>query len=320
VLNSKAEVITKNGREAVMRDVEGKNFPWAPRPFKDILGSKFLSKSANAKDISEMSADVLKGKTIGLYFSAHWCGPCRQFTPDLIKTYNTLVTDKKPFEIIFVSGDRSEDDFKGYYSSMPWAAIPFQDESRRDDLNALFEVEGIPSLVIVDYDSGKTIRKEGRMAIAMDPQGKDFPWTPKPVNELNRATAASVNDTAALIAFLPSDATADDEKKVFGAMEPLAKEALAGDTPDDITFFLANKDPLVPRVKALFGTQKSAWLVGILDIPRGGVFINESISKTTEITDASIRAFYKAYKAGSLKAKPLSRGGDDDEEESEEGS
>jgi thiol-disulfide isomerase/thioredoxin len=48
-----------------------------------------------------------------IYFSAHWCGPCRRFTPNLIKTYNDLqkiphAADK--FEILFNSwdNDRSE--------------------------------------------------------------------------------------------------------------------------------------------------------------------------------------------------------------------
>jgi len=28
-------------------------------------------------------------------------------------------------EIVFVSSDRSESDWKGYFSEMPWLAIPF---------------------------------------------------------------------------------------------------------------------------------------------------------------------------------------------------
>ena len=33
----------------------------------------------------EVSIDELKGKYVGLYFSASWCGPCRTFTPKLKK-------------------------------------------------------------------------------------------------------------------------------------------------------------------------------------------------------------------------------------------
>ena len=32
-------------------------------------------------DGKEVSKDALAGKTVGIYFSAHWCPPCKQFTP-----------------------------------------------------------------------------------------------------------------------------------------------------------------------------------------------------------------------------------------------
>jgi len=63
---------------------------------------------------------------VGLYFSAHWCPPCRGFTPDLADFYNQTkqkVGDK--LEIVFISSDRTEGDWKGYFSEMPWLALPF---------------------------------------------------------------------------------------------------------------------------------------------------------------------------------------------------
>jgi len=62
----------------------------------------------------------------GLYFSAHWCPPCRGFTPELDKFYKQIkkkVGDM--FEIVFVSSDRSEEEWKNYFAEMPWLAIPF---------------------------------------------------------------------------------------------------------------------------------------------------------------------------------------------------
>ena len=46
-------------------------------------------------------------KLIALYFSANWCGGCRQFTPKLIEFYNRVKAARPEFEIILVSGDRS---------------------------------------------------------------------------------------------------------------------------------------------------------------------------------------------------------------------
>ena len=52
-------------------------------------------------------SDALAGKTaVGLYFSAHWCPPCRMYTPKLAEQYAKLVAAGKPFEIVFVSSDR----------------------------------------------------------------------------------------------------------------------------------------------------------------------------------------------------------------------
>jgi len=258
------------------------------------------------KKITEVSASTLKGKTVGIYFSAHWCPPCRIFTPELIKTYNTLLTSKKPFEIIYVSSDKGDKEFEEYYESMPWMSIPYSDEDRRTALNSRFGVEGIPTLAIVDYDSGLTITKDGREAVSSDPTGQEFPWTPKPVNELSRMNAGGLNDTAALIVFL-SDS--DEEKKVMGGLESLATEVLKA-SPDDLLFFIAKKDPVVPRVKALLGSKGANAFVAILDIPKSAVFFPDNISKVTEFSDETIRAFYKKYKDGTLKGTPLSK--DDD--------
>ena len=51
--------------------------------FVDLLGSKLVSSTG---DVS--TSDALSGKkAVALYFSAHWCPPCRQFTPMLKDFY-----------------------------------------------------------------------------------------------------------------------------------------------------------------------------------------------------------------------------------------
>ncbi|KAG5522182.1 hypothetical protein RHGRI_034385 [Rhododendron griersonianum] len=107
----------------------------------------------------QVKVDNLKGKKVGLYFSASWCGPCQQFTPNLVEVYNEL-SPKGDFEIVFVSGDRADEAFKGYFSKMPWLAIPFSDSNTRDRLDELFKVMGIPYLVILD-ENGKVMTEDG---------------------------------------------------------------------------------------------------------------------------------------------------------------
>ena len=65
------------------------------------------------------------GKTVGIYYSAHWCPPCRSFTPQLVSFYKNY-SKSKNFEIIFVSADRTEKSFKDYFSTMPWLALDYK--------------------------------------------------------------------------------------------------------------------------------------------------------------------------------------------------
>ena len=67
---------------------------------------------------------------VGLYFSAHWCPPCRQFTPVLADFHKELQEEDAEFEIVFVSFDRTEGDLKKYIAEAhgDWYNVPFGDE------------------------------------------------------------------------------------------------------------------------------------------------------------------------------------------------
>jgi len=96
-------------------------------------------------------------KLIGLYFSAHWCGPCRKFTPDLVAYYNRVIPEHPEFEIIFVSSDKSASEMETYMreTSMPWPAIDFQKIPGKSEI-VKYAGRGIPCLVLIDA-SGKVI-------------------------------------------------------------------------------------------------------------------------------------------------------------------
>ncbi|KAH7858716.1 hypothetical protein Vadar_027099 [Vaccinium darrowii] len=129
----------------------------------------------------QVKFDNLNGKKVGLYFSASWCGPCQQFTPNLVKVYNELFP-KGDFEIVFVSADEDDEAFKGYFSKMPWLAIPFSDSNTRDHLDESFKVMGIPYLVILDED-GKVMTEDGVEFIRE--YGVDaYPFTQERIKEI----------------------------------------------------------------------------------------------------------------------------------------
>eukprot|EP00253_Pinus_taeda_P015647 PITA_15647 len=118
----------------------------------------------------------LVGKTVALYFSAHWCHPCRGFTPKLVKVYNELKERGEAFEIVFISDDMNEEDFEEYYGSMPWLALPFGDE-RKDHINDIFNVSGIPALIVF-HPHGKTVTNTRDTVRAIYSVGaKAYPFT-----------------------------------------------------------------------------------------------------------------------------------------------
>ncbi|CEM25082.1 unnamed protein product [Vitrella brassicaformis CCMP3155] len=144
-------------------------------PSAEALESIFGSSVINAAGEEIPVEELAKCDAIGVYFSAHWCPPCRGFTPMLIGTYKKLKDSDKRFEVIFVSLDRSEADFKTYFAGMPWTSVRFMDSARRDQLNNRFTPSGIPALYIVDNE-GVMLQENGRQAVVADPEGKNFPW------------------------------------------------------------------------------------------------------------------------------------------------
>ena len=113
-----------------------------------------LLQNPGAKPIT--LADALGGKEfVLLYASAHWCPPCRQYSPMLANWYRSLGTNKS-VEVVFLSCDHDEDGFQSYYRDMPWLAVPFDDEAR-EQLLAHIRVQGIPRLVVLDGKTGRII-------------------------------------------------------------------------------------------------------------------------------------------------------------------
>ena len=78
--------------------------------------------NVTTKDGSKSTTDALKDKKrVGIYFSAHWCPPCRRFTPMLVQFYEDAKgKDPNGIEIIFVSADSDQGSYDNYYKEMPW--------------------------------------------------------------------------------------------------------------------------------------------------------------------------------------------------------
>lgn len=123
--------------------------------YYDIIGNKLIDNNNQTYDLKETTTN----KYFALYFSAKWCGPCRNFTPKLIDFYNK----SENFEVIFVSLDKNENEFSEYFSKMPWKSLPF-DNQQSEELSEFFSVQGIPTLILVDHE-GNVLTRQGKEMI-----------------------------------------------------------------------------------------------------------------------------------------------------------
>jgi nucleoredoxin len=132
----------------------------ASQPSSDAITQMLkgnLVRCQNGLLTSYYDEELNRKKIYGLYFSAHWCAPCRKFTPQLVEYYNRIARDHPEFEVIFISADKSAEAMAGYMrdTGMPWAAI---DYAKLPGVSALtkYAGSGIPDLVIID-GAGKVL-------------------------------------------------------------------------------------------------------------------------------------------------------------------
>ena len=120
--------------------------------------------TASRKKVDTETA--LKGKTVAVYFSASWCGPCRGFTPQLVK-FHKKAAKKENLEVVFVSSDKTSKAMMDYMKKdkMPWLAIPFGDPAIMA-LKKKLRVNGIPNLAVFD-SKGKLISPNARWDIVI---------------------------------------------------------------------------------------------------------------------------------------------------------
>jgi len=292
VLDGSANTITVDGRSKVTSQPDG--FPWTPKAFKEILSGNVVDGQGK-----EVSIESLKSNTaLGIYFSAHWCPPCRGFTPSLVKTYNKIKADGKKFEIIFATSDNDEESFKAYFHEMPWLSLPYKD-SRIEELSDFFGVEGIPFFVVLDPVTGKVINKAGRSAVSADPEGSEFPWHPKALNSVE-AAADKLNEETCLI-YIDSNLGEDS----INALNHVATShwdqwKAQGKEEYPLHFFHGKDGNLAKRVKEFVKVDGDPCLI-ILDIGGRQKFISDDTAGTRE----NFNTFVSSFLAGSLVGQPI---------------
>ncbi len=96
-------------------------------------------------------------KFTALYFSAHWCPPCRLFTPKLVEWYKGFKPTHPDFELVFVSSDRDEAAMNEYIkeTGMPWLVASYS--KAKSEAFRKYSSDGIPYLVLID-DKGNAVK------------------------------------------------------------------------------------------------------------------------------------------------------------------
>ena len=104
-------------------------------------------------------------------------GPCKLFTPQLKSAYSELkslpLADLA--EVIFVSRDHDQEGFDTYYSSMPWLAVKFEEDSELvEHIKSECGIKTIPHLAVFKPTPGSkpeelkftAITQNGRSEVA----------------------------------------------------------------------------------------------------------------------------------------------------------
>ena len=123
---------------------------------------ELIPENLNGKD-GQVKFSPKDAPFFGIYFSAHWCPPCRAFTPKLKNFYEVANKEQKQIEIIFASTDHSEAEFNEYFGTMPWLSIPFKDDAIETLMDS-FGVTGFPTFLVFNNE-GKLIDEKARSTV-----------------------------------------------------------------------------------------------------------------------------------------------------------
>lgn len=137
-------------------------------PWSEMFPTGLIKAGQKAKAAKKENLKLLSGKFVGIYSSALWCGPCRMFTPELVKFYKK---HKDQIEIVFNSSDHSEKEMLSYVKKdkMKWLAIPFGKKSNYRPRSG-----GIPNLVVFSPDGEVFAEISGSSRETPDPRLKDL--------------------------------------------------------------------------------------------------------------------------------------------------
>jgi thiol-disulfide isomerase/thioredoxin len=134
---------------------------------QELTGKLVQMQGGRLRPLGE--ADLQQTRLVAFYYSAAWCGPCRQFTPDLVRAYTRLKRAHPDFELVFVSADRDERSMADYMKDyrMTFPAFRF-DQRQSVPFVQQLSPRGIPHLVMVDGTGNVVAGGRGGAAASLE--------------------------------------------------------------------------------------------------------------------------------------------------------
>jgi len=127
-----------------------------------LPASNLIDQTLSTKDGEQIPIESLFSiPVICYYIGAKWCLSCKKFREELENFYNTVNQPKKRLEIIYVSVDASETDYKEQSSSFPWLSASFNTGNIRKFLTEN-SITLVPSLLLIKKDDGTVLKKDCR--------------------------------------------------------------------------------------------------------------------------------------------------------------
>ncbi len=99
------------------------------------------------------------------------------FTPILADFYSDVNDKEQLMEIIYVSFDKTKEDYEEARKAMPWAVLPFN-EAKNQALKKEYGIIGIPHLVVLKPD-GTVVVPNGRADVQKKKMQAFEEWTAK---------------------------------------------------------------------------------------------------------------------------------------------
>jgi len=120
----------------------------APGRFVEELEGKLVDIATSAPAALAHPSQL---RYLVFYRGAGWCGPCREFSPSLVKFYQEMKPAHPEFDIIFISADHSAAEMHAYAKEegFTWCAIPADRDPQLLLISPLFG-NTIPQLLVTD--------------------------------------------------------------------------------------------------------------------------------------------------------------------------